>query len=309
MAAQYLARAMEVCKLAGIDIGSNSVRLLVSNVIEDGENVLFKKSSLVRLPIRLGEDAFSKGEISERNIERLEWAMEAFDRVMKVNGVESFRACATSALRESKNRDEIVKRIKKNANITIEPIEGAEEARLIFSTDVLDQFKTEEDAFLYMDVGGGSTEFTLLNGTEVLKSKSFNIGTIRVMKGIDKKSEWKEMRSWLKSATKGIDDLAMIGSGGNINRLYKMSGKPNGVPVSLDYLEGQYVFLKRFTTEELIKRLDLNIDRADVIVPATKIYISAMGWAGCEKMFVPKVGLSDGIVRDLYFQRKASISQ
>lgn len=276
-------------------------------MIREDSGILFKKSSLVRLPIRLGEDAFTEGAITHRNIERLIWAMESFDRIMKVNDVQLFRACATSALRESANGKEVVAKVKEATGIEIELINGVEEARLIFSTNVLEQFKSEEDAFLYMDVGGGSTEFTLINGTEIVNSRSFNIGTIRILNGKDKKSEWKAMRSWLKELTNGIDDVAMIGSGGNINRIYKMSGKASGVPLSLDYLEGQYVFLKKFTTEELVKRLDLNVDRADVIVPAAKIYISAMEWAGSQKMFVPKVGLSDGIVRDLYDVQLKSI--
>lgn len=300
---------MKITKLAGIDIGSNSVRLLVANAIKDGSKVLFKKSSLARLPIRLGADAFKNGKISERNIDRMIWALEAFDRIMRVNDVEAFRACATSALRESKNGQEVIERIHKATGIQIEAIDGVEEARLIFQTNVLAQFQTDEDAFLYMDVGGGSTEFSLIKGNEIQASRSFTLGTIRILNGSDKKSEWKEMRTWLKEVTEGLEDVSMIGSGGNINRLFKMSGKAAGVPISLDYLEGQYVFLRRFTTDELVKRLDLNTDRADVIVPATRIYISAMEWSGCRKMFVPKVGLSDGIVRDLYFRRQQSISQ
>ena len=300
---------MQLTKIAGIDIGSNSVRLLVSNVIREETDILFKKSSLVRLPIRLGADVFTKGAIGKRNEERLILAMESFDRIMRVNDVQAFRACATSAMRESSNGAKVVERIREATGIAIEIIDGVEEARLIFSTNVLEQFKTEEDAFLYIDVGGGSTECTLIKGSEIADSKSFNIGTIRLLNGTDKKSEWKAMRSWLKELTAGMDDISMIGSGGNINRLYKMSGKGAGVPLSLDYLEGQYVFLKKFTTEELVKRLDLNTDRADVIVPASKIYISAMEWAGSKKMFVPKVGLSDGIVRDLFKSEQGSMPQ
>ena len=291
---------MKIIRLGGIDIGSNSVRLLVANAIPDRGDVLFKKSSLTRLPIRLGEDAFLKKKISKRNIERLLWGMEAFDRILKVNGVELCRACATSALREAENGAEVVAKVEENTGIRIDIVDGLEEARLLFTTDVLRDFKTEEDAFLYMDVGGGSTEFTLLNEGRPVASRSFTIGTLRLLQGTDSKSEWKAMREWLKEAVVGIDEVAMIGSGGNINRLFKMSGKAPGVPLSRDYLEAQYVFLQRFTPDELVKRLDLNTDRADVIVPACKIYVSAMEWAGSLKMFVPKVGLSDGIVRDLY---------
>ncbi len=291
---------MKIIRLGGIDIGSNSVRLLVANAIPDRGDVLFKKSSLTRLPIRLGEDAFLKKKISKRNIERLLWGMEAFDRILKVNGVELCRACATSALREAENGAEVVANVEENTGIRIDIVDGLEEARLLFTTDVLRDFKTEEDAFLYMDVGGGSTEFTLLNDGQPVASRSFTIGTLRLLQGTDSKSEWKAMREWLKEAVAGIDEVAMIGSGGNINRLFKMSGKAPGVPLSRDYLEAQYVFLQRFTPDELVKRLDLNTDRADVIVPACKIYVSAMEWAGSLKMFVPKVGLSDGIVRDLY---------
>lgn len=274
----------------------------MANAIPDKKEVLFKKSSLIRLPIRLGEDVFTRKRISSRNVERLVLGMESFQRIMRINDVEAHRACATSAFREAANCQEVVADVYDKTGIAIEIIDGLEEARLLFSNELMKQFKTGEEAFLYIDVGGGSTEFTIIADNRESLSRSFELGTIRLMQGTDKKSEWKAMRTWLKEATEGLEDVAMIGSGGNINRIHKMSGKPPGVPLSLDYLEGQYVFLKRFTTEELVKRLDLNTDRADVITHAAKIYISAMQWAGSEKMFVPKIGLSDGIVRDLYWR-------
>lgn len=294
---------MKVVKLGAIDIGSNSIRCLVANVIpgKGKQETLFKKSSLNRLPIRLGADVFTKGKISATNYERMVWGLKAFENIMKVNGVVAYRACATSAMREAKNGAELIAAIKEETGIEIEIIDGQEEARLLFSKELLTRFGTKEDSFLYVDVGGGSTELTLFNNKDLVASRSFNIGTVRVLQGLDKKEEWQAMRQWIKDHLRDVqEDVALVGSGGNINRLFKMSGKKIGVPLTMDYLEEQYEFIQKFSQEDRVRLLDLNIDRADVIVPALRIYMSAMEWAHAERIYVPKVGLSDGIVRDLY---------
>lgn len=291
---------MKVHKIAGIDIGSNSVRLLVSNVIVDKKTTLFKKSSLTRLPIRLGADSFQKGKISKKNTDRLITGMQAYAHIMQVHGVEKYRACATSAMREASNGQEVIKQVFEQTGVNIELIDGKEEAKMIFNSDMILNIQDQEDSFLYIDVGGGSTELTLFYKQDVLASRSFKIGTIRLLKGMVVKEQWDEMKSWIKSNTKNMQDILMVGSGGNINRTFKMSDKKVGETLGISYLENTYNMLNQFSTNERIVKFDLNPDRADVITHALRIYKSAMNWAGSERMLVPKKGLADGIVRYLY---------
>ncbi len=291
---------MKIHKIAGIDIGSNSVRLLVSNVIVDRKNILFKKSSLTRLPIRLGADSFGKGEISTKTIKRLVTGMQAYAKIMEVHGVEHFRACATSAMREAKNGEKVVELVKESSGIAIEVIDGVEEAKMIFSSDMIANIQDQEDAFLYMDVGGGSTELTLFHNMDIVASRSFKIGTIRLLKGMVDKELWDEMKAWIKHETKGMSDILMVGSGGNINRTFKMSDKKQGQYLTIDYLANTYQLLSKFTAHERMVKFDLNPDRADVITHALRIYTSVMNWAKSERMLVPKKGLADGMVRHLY---------
>lgn len=291
---------MKVHKIAGIDIGSNSVRLLVSNVFADKKNTNFKKSSLTRLPIRLGADAFSRGKISKKNIDKLITGMQAYARIMEVHEVEVYRAAATSALREASNGQEVVDAVKEKTGINIELIDGKEEASIIFNSDMIDNIRDQEDSFLYIDVGGGSTELTLFYKDEIIASRSFRIGTIRLLKGMVKKEDWDEMKAWIKENTSGMSDILMVGSGGNINRTFKMSGRSMGHPLDISYIERTYELLQQFSPEERMVKFDLNPDRADVITHALKIYKSAMNWAKSERMLVPKRGLADGMVRHLY---------
>jgi exopolyphosphatase / guanosine-5'-triphosphate,3'-diphosphate pyrophosphatase len=296
---------LEIKKYGAIDIGSNAIRLLVSNVIlyKDKEPE-FKKSSLVRVPIRLGADAFVNGYISDENIERVIDAIEAFKLLMKVHKVEKYKACATSAMREASNGNEIVKIIEEKTGVKIDIIGGKEEAAIISSTD-LKELVQSENSYLYVDVGGGSTEFTLFSNGKIITSKSFKMGTVRLLN--NKKAQNKEMFSnvekWIKKNTKNLKDVSLIGSGGNINKLFKMSGRTEGKPISLIYLNAQYQFLKQMSYQERVSELSLNPDRADVIIPATKIYLSAMKWSGARKIFVPKIGLSDGIIKSLYYNK------
>jgi exopolyphosphatase/guanosine-5'-triphosphate,3'-diphosphate pyrophosphatase len=296
---------LEIKKFGAIDIGSNAIRLLISNVVvKEGKEPQFKKSSLVRVPIRLGADSFVSGIISEENTIRMIDALEAFKLLMKVHHVERYKACATSAMREAKNGVEIVDKIFNETGVKIHIIGGKEEAAIISSTD-LNEFIGGDSSYLYVDVGGGSTEFTVFSGGKIITSKSFKMGTVRLLN--NKKSVNKEIfanvEKWVKKNTKGLKSLSLIGSGGNINKLFKMSGRTEGKPISFIYLNAQYEFLKQMSYQERISELSLNPDRADVIIPATKIYLSAMKWSGARKIYVPKIGLSDGIIKSLYYNK------
>ncbi|TMM29037.1 exopolyphosphatase [Polaribacter aestuariivivens] len=296
---------LEIKKFGAIDIGSNAIRLLIANVIvSEDKEPQFKKSSLVRVPIRLGADAFVSGVISDENITRIINAMDAFKLLMKVHKVERYKACATSAMREATNGKEVVAQILKETEVEIDIIGGKEEAAIISSTD-LDQLIQGDNSYLYVDVGGGSTEFTLFSKGKIITSKSFKMGTVRLLN--NKKSVNKEIfanvEKWIKKNTKDLKRVSLIGSGGNINKLFKMSGRTEGKPISFIYLNAQYQFLKNMSYEDRISELSLNPDRADVIIPATKIYLSAMKWSGARKIYVPKIGLSDGIIKSLYYNK------
>lgn len=292
---------MKIQKLGAIDIGSNAVRLLVSNAIIEKNNISFKKSALVRVPIRLGADAFIKGKISEDNKERLLKTMEAFRLLMDVHYVTKYKACATSAMREASNGNEVMKEILEKTTIPIDIIDGKKEAAIIFSTDITNMID-EHKSYLYVDVGGGSTELTVFSKGKIINSKSFKLGTVRLLnKNKNTEKVWKEMESWIKTNTTLLKGLSLIGSGGNINKLFKLSGKREGKSLSYIYMKAQFKFLKHLSYEERITKLGLNPDRSDVIIPATKIFLSAMKWSKAKKIYVPKIGLADGIIKNLYF--------
>jgi exopolyphosphatase/guanosine-5'-triphosphate,3'-diphosphate pyrophosphatase len=288
-------------KYAAIDIGSNAMRLLVANIIEEkGMPTHFSKSALVRLPIRLGQDSFTAGTISEENINRMVDAMKAYKLLMKVHKVEKYVALATSAMREADNREAVIKIIEEKADVKIEIIDGKTEAAIIASTDLHHLLETEH-TYLYVDVGGGSTEFSLFSDGKMIASKSFKIGTVRLLNQMVDEVVWQEIEQWIKTFTKEFDNVILIGSGGNINKLFKMSGKQQDKPLSIMYLTKRYNFLNALTYEQRVSELGLNTDRADVIVLATKIYLNAMKWSGAKKIFVPKIGLSDGIIKAMYY--------
>ena len=292
---------INIKKYAAIDIGSNAMRLLISNVVEqDGKEPQFNKSSLVRVPIRLGQDAFTVGEISEENIDRMVDAMKAFNLLMKVHKVERYMAFATSAMREAYNAKEVVALIKKKADIKIEIIDGKKEAAIIASTDLHHLLKTDE-TYLFVDVGGGSTEFTLFSDGKLINSRSFKAGTVRLLNNMVHDVVWDEIEKWIKTNTADYEEVTLIGSGGNINKLFKMSGKQQEKPLSYIYINSQYAFLNSLTYEQRIAELGLNSDRADVIIHATRIYLNAMKWSGARQIYVPKIGLSDGIVKAMYY--------
>lgn len=293
---------MIIKKYAAIDIGSNAVRLLITNVIEEeGKEPKFKKCSLVRVPIRLGQDSFTTGVISEMNVTKMKDTMNAFRLLMKSNDVIKYMACATSALREAKNGQELVEVIKETSDISIEIIDGKKEAAIIASTD-LKTFIDQNSNYLYVDVGGGSTELTLFSNGRIINSKSFKVGTVRLInKSIDELINWDDIKEWVKRNTKDLDKVIMIGSGGNINKIHRLSGKTADKPLSYIYLNAQYHFFNAMSYSDRITEIGLNPDRADVIIPALKIYLNAMKWAGSKKIYVPKIGLSDGMVKTLYY--------
>ncbi len=296
---------MEIKRYAAIDIGSNAVRLLISNVVLSKNNEpKYRKVSLVRVPIRLGRDVFTKGKISKENKERMKQAMQAFNLLMQVHKVDDYRACATSAMREADNGNEVVKSIKEKTGISIKIIDGKTEAEIIASTDLKDLIDGDK-SYLYVDVGGGSTELTFFSKGKVIDSRSYKIGTVRMLNNSDKENKkiFKEIEKWIKKTSKNLPKLALIGSGGNINSIFKRSGTPYGKPLSYIYMNAHYKFLKSMSYEERITELGLKPDRADVIIPATKIYISAMKWSDATKIYVPKIGLADGIIRSLYLQK------
>lgn len=292
---------MIIRKFAAIDIGSNAIRLLIHNVIEEAEKeTQFRKSELIRVPVRLGEDSFTHGIISDRNIERMVNTIKAFQLLMDVNEVEKYMACATSAMREAKNGLEVIDKIKKETSIEIELIDGEKEAAIIASTDLKKLIRKDKN-YLYIDVGGGSTEFTLFSEGKIKDSRSFKLGTVRLLNNTVHEKTWNELKTWITSNIK--DKISIIGSGGNINKLHKMSGRKEGEPLSYIWLNAQYHFLDNLTYNDRISELGLNPDRADVIIPALRIFLSAARWSGAKKIHVPKIGLSDGIIKTLYYAK------
>ncbi len=292
---------ISIKKYAAIDIGSNAMRMLVCNIVEqEGKETQFNKSSLVRVPIRLGQDAFTVGEISDENIERMVDAMKAYGLLMKVHGVERCMACATSAMREAYNGKEVADIIEQEAGIKVEIIDGRKEAAIIAATD-LREFIKPDHTYLFVDVGGGSTEFSLFTEGKIVASKSFKNGTVRLLNNMVNEVVWHEIEKWIKHIVEPYESVTLIGSGGNINKIFKMSGKAQEKPLSYFYVNSQYQFLNGLSYEQRISELGLNPDRADVIIYAARIYLNAMKWSGARNIYVPKIGLSDGIVKAMYY--------
>ena len=297
---------LHIEKYAAVDIGSNAIRLLITTVIEkEGFPTQFKKTSLVRLPIRLGADVFLKGNISPGNYKRLLDAMQAYSLIIKTHNVVAFRACATSAMREAKNGKEIVSKLKAATGIDIQIIDGNDEAAIIASTD-LKQLISDNKVFLYVDVGGGSTEFTVFANGQNIASHSFKLGTVRIINGMVDDAMWEQAQQWVTQHTKAYSKINVIGSGGNINSIYRFSEKKVGQPLSYLFMSNFYEKVKQYDYNQRVFELKMNPDRADVIIPATRIYLSAMKWAKAKNMYVPKIGLADGIVKQLYNERNAS---
>jgi exopolyphosphatase / guanosine-5'-triphosphate,3'-diphosphate pyrophosphatase len=290
-------------KFASIDIGSNAVRLLFCNVFEDNGKAVFKKAELIRIPLRLGEDAFLKKKISKQKADRLVTTMKAFKHLISVHDVIAYRACATAALRTATNSQDIIKRIKKEAGLPVTIIDGKTEASIIYANHAEENL-AHDASYMYVDIGGGSTEVTLISNGKYVASKSFNIGTILLLYNKVEKKYWLEFRQWVKDVSANRQGITAIGSGGNINKLYKMSDKKGNKPLPYKKLKLITAKIESYSTKDRIKILGLNPDRADVIVPAAKILLAIMKSARISKIVVPEIGLSDGIVRGLYAEHK-----
>lgn len=287
-------------KIAAIDIGSNAARLLIVDVIVNKQRVAeFNKVNFVRLPLRLGFDVFENGKISPFKEEHIVIAMRVFQNLLAFYNIKHLKACATSAMREAQNGDEVVKTVERETGIKIRIISGDEEAVLINENHIAENLDREH-AYLYVNVGGGSTDLIYYADGKLRYKKSIDIGTIRILKNQVTESHWDSMKADLKANVKSRLPLVAIGSGGNINKIFSLSKKKEGKPLSLDLLKKYYADLKRISVDERIHLYHLREDRADVIVPALQIYINLMRWADIKDIYVPSIGLVDGLVHALY---------
>lgn len=294
---------MKIKKYAAIDIGSNAVRILVTNVVSYKKKKVFLKNALVRVPIRLGQDSFTSGKISDKNIKRMIKSMKAFKLLMQVHEVKDYLAFATSALRDAKNGSYLVEKVFKKSGIKIEIIDGKKEAKIISNTNVFDTINKEK-TFLYVDIGGGSTEFSVLINGKRNESKSFKIGTVRMLNSKVEQVTLDEAEAWVRRNTLVHERISLLGTGGNINKLHKIANIRDNDPLSYSTLNALYNQLDALTYEERIVKLGLNPDRSDVILPAAKLFIKFLNWSGAKDIYVPKSGLSDGMIRELYKRKK-----
>jgi len=290
--------------LAAIDIGSNAARLLISEVLTDENGVThFNKLNLIRVPLRLGFDVFESTSISKPKIAMFLQTMKAFKHLCNAYQVEHIKACATSAMRDAKNSSDIIRKIRLETEIEIEVISGDYEAGLIYENHVAENMD-KDHSYLYIDVGGGSTELSFFSNGILIYKKSFNIGTIRILKNMVTEKQWEEMKETLRAVTKGHKEVVAIGSGGNINKVFSMSKRKDGKPLPIELIRDYYKELNSVTVEQRIETYGLRADRADVIVPALQIYANTMRWAGAEEIYVPKIGLADGLIQHLYEEVK-----
>jgi exopolyphosphatase/guanosine-5'-triphosphate,3'-diphosphate pyrophosphatase len=288
-------------KIAAIDIGSNAVRMLICYVISSEGEYVFQKNSYIRLPIRLGEDSFKNGIISNAKIILLSNAILSFKYIMKVHGVKDYKIYATSALRESRNSKEVISIVKKNTDLKIELITGLKEAKTISKGNSLEKIEFNK-TFLYVDVGGGSTEFSILRKDKEKISRSFKIGTVRLLNNLVDDSMLMDVKNWLKSNIDNDDKIKLFATGGNINKIQSMTGSKSGKPISYLSIKDLSNTLKEFNYQDRMMKFDLNPDRADVIIPALKIFTTTMEFVKANKIFVPKVGLVDGMINEIFYE-------
>jgi exopolyphosphatase/guanosine-5'-triphosphate,3'-diphosphate pyrophosphatase len=292
-------------KLAAIDIGSNAARLLITEVVENEKSKpTFNKLNLVRIPLRLGFDVFESQMISPEKTEMLIQTLKAYRHLINAYKVDHVKACATSAMRDASNADKILAIIKKETGLDVEVITGEMEANLVYENHIAENMDNDH-SYMYIDVGGGSTEISIFGNGNLTFKKSFNVGTIRLLKNRFSEADWEEMKEDIKQATKSHKDMVAIGSGGNINKVFSMSKRKDGKPLHIELLRDYYKELNAFTVAERIIQYNLRADRADVIVPALQIYINAMRWAGAEEIYVPKIGLADGLIQHLWDEIKS----
>ena len=291
-------------RLAAIDIGSNAARLLITDVIAGPQGVNeFIKVVLVRVPLRLGFDVFDKGEISDGKVEKIIKTIKSYKLLLDVYEVKHLKACATSAMRDAANSPEIIKKVKAETGIDIEIISGDQEASLIYENHIAENL-TNDESYLYSDVGGGSTELTFFSDGKLVFKKSFNIGTIRLLKNQVTEATWDELKEFIRNKTKGYHHVTAIGSGGNINKIFSISKRKEGKPLNLELLRDYYKEFSNLSLSQRISLHKLREDRADVIVPALLIYINVMRWADASEIFVPKIGLADGLIHTLHEEVK-----
>ncbi|MEO5595473.1 MAG: exopolyphosphatase [Chitinophagaceae bacterium] len=287
-------------RLAAIDIGSNAARLLISDVVRNSEGKPdFNKLNLVRVPLRLGFDVFEKKEISAEKTEMIIKTIKAYKCLIDVYDVKHVKACATSAMRDAINSAEIIDRVKNETGIDIRIISGDEEASVIYENHVAENLD-KDHSYLYIDVGGGSTELTFFSQNQLVFKQSFNIGTIRLLKNQVTENHWDELKNYIREKTKGHKQVIAIGTGGNINKVFSMSKKKDGKPLPLELLKDYYKEFSSFSLYARMRAYNLREDRADVILPAIQIYINVMRWASIEEIYVPKIGLADGLLHTLY---------
>lgn len=286
-------------RLAAIDIGSNAARLLISDVLHHENKPQFQKINLVRVPLRLGLDVFEHKKISAEKEEMFLNTLKAYKLLLDAYGVKHWKAAATSAMRDASNAPKIIARVKQETGIDIEVISGDAEATLVFENHVAENMD-KNHTYLYIDVGGGSTELTFFAGGKLIFKRSFNIGTIRVLKNMVDEYQWDDMKDFIKLQTKNYQDIVAIGSGGNINKIFSLSKRKEGKPLYLQSLKDYYKEFSNFSLEDRMRIYKLREDRADVIVPALLIYINVMRWADIEEIYVPKIGLADGLIQHLY---------
>ncbi len=292
-------------KLAAIDIGSNAARLLITEVVENGKaQPQFNKLNLIRVPLRLGFDVFDTGDIPKAKINKVIETIKAYKHLLSIYEVEYVKACATSAMRDARNAQDIIRKVKMETGIEIKVISGDEEASFIYENHIAENLD-KDHSYLYIDVGGGSTELTFFNAGKLVFKESFNIGTIRLLKNQVEEKQWIEMKDFIKLGTKDYEDIIAIGSGGNINKVFSLSKRKEGKPLSLELLRDYHKEFSGFSLAERMRNYKLREDRADVIVPALLIYINVMRWANTEEIYVPKIGLADGLVHMLYDEVKA----
>ena len=286
----------KIKKFATIDIGSNAIRLLISNVYKRDSKFFTTKNSLIRLPVRLGQDAFKNGKISKTNITRLIDSLKSFQLIMKVHNVEKYLAYATSALRSSSNGELIVNEVSNKIVLNIEIISGSKEAKIITNNN---KFFSNENTYCFLDVGGGSTELTLFKKNKIISSKSFKIGGVRLINNLVKNSTWKKLEEWIYENLVTQKNIRLVGLGGNINKIFKISGNNIGVPLKKSLLDISIDKLNKMTEFDKTIKLKLNPDRIDVIVPAGKIYQFVMDKLNSKEILVPKIGLADAMVHEL----------
>ncbi|MDP9229149.1 MAG: exopolyphosphatase [Bacteroidota bacterium] len=291
-------------RLAAIDIGSNAARLLITDVIPGPKGTTeFNKLALVRVPLRLGFDVFDKGEISADKIDKIIKTIKSYKYLLEVYEVKHLKACATSAMRDAGNSQKIIHKVKAETGIEIKIISGQDEASFIYENHIAENM-SDEDSYLYIDVGGGSTELTFFSDGKLVFKESYNIGTIRLIKNQVSEAMWDEMKEFIKNKTSGYHHVTAIGSGGNINKIFSLSKRKEGKPLTLEMLRDYYKEFSNLSVAQRISLYRLREDRADVIVPALLIYINSMRWSDAQEIYVPKIGLADGLIHSLYEEVK-----